>query len=214
MGGAGLSLAMARERAADARRMLARGQNPIDAARLAKAGRPTFGQVADDFLSAKQTEWRNAKHRAQWQTTLQRYCAPLRPRPVHQIDTAAVLEVLQPLWASIPETASRVRGRIETVLDAARARGLIGQHEANPARWRGHLDKLLPRRQKLTRGHHAAMPFVAVPEFIARLRQRDAMAAIALSSAYSRARAPAKRLERGGTKSTCSRAFGPCRRRA
>ena len=171
---------MARERAADARRMLARGQNPIDAARLAKAGRPTFGQVADDFLSAKQTEWRNAKHRAQWQTTLQRYCAPLRPRPVHQIDTAAVLEVLQPLWASIPETASRVRGRIETVLDAARARGLIGQHEANPARWRGHLDKLLPRRQKLTRGHHAAMPFVAVPEFIARLRQRDAMAAIAL----------------------------------
>ena len=180
LGGAGLSLAVARERAADARRMLAAGQNPIDAARLAKAGRPTFGQVADDFLSAKQSEWRNAKHRAQWEMTLQRYCAPLRPRPVHEIDTTAVLEVLQPLWASIPETASRVRGRIETVLDAARARGLIGQHEANPARWRGHLDKLLPKRQKLTRGHHAAMPFADVPEFMARLRQRDAMAALAL----------------------------------
>ena len=180
LGGAGVSLAVARERAADARRMLAAGQNPIDAARLAKAGRPTFGQVADDFLSAKQSEWRNAKHRAQWEMTLQRYCAPLRSRPVHEIDTTAVLEVLQPLWASIPETASRLRGRIETVLDAARARGLIGQHEANPARWRGHLDKLLPKRQKLTRGHHAAMPFADVPEFMARLRQRDAMAALAL----------------------------------
>ena len=180
LGGAGVSLAVARERAADARRMLAAGQNPIDAARLARAGRPTFGQVADDFLSAKQSEWRNAKHRAQWEMTLHRYCSPLRSVPVDEIDTAAVLEVLQPLWASIPETASRVRGRIETVLDAARARGLIGPHEANPARWRGHLDKLLPKRQKLTRGHHAAMPFADVPQFMARLRKRDAVAALAL----------------------------------
>ena len=180
LGGASVSLAMARERAADARRMLAAGQNPIEGARLAKAGQPTFGQVADDFLSAKQSEWRNAKHRAQWEMTLQRYCAPLRSRPVDEIDTMAVLEVLQPLWASIPETASRLRGRIETVLDAGRARGLIGQHEANPARWRGHLDKLLPKRQKLTRGHHAAMPFAELPQFIARLRQRDAVAAMAL----------------------------------
>jgi integrase len=156
------------------------GQNPIDGARLAKAERPTFGQVADDFLSAKQSEWRNAKHRAQWEMTLQRYCAPLRSRPVDEIDTAAVLEVLKPLWASIPETASRLRGRIETVLDAARARGLIEQHKANPVRWRGHLDKLLPKRQKLTRGHHAAMPFADVPEFMARLRKRGAVAALAL----------------------------------
>ncbi len=180
LGGVSVSLAMARERAADARRMLTAGQNPIDGARLAKAGRPTFGQIADDFLAAKQSEWRNAKHRAQWEMTLQRYCAPLRSRPVDEIDTAAVLEVLKPLWASIPETASRIRGRIEVVLDAARARGLIGQHEANPARWRGHLDKLLPKRQKLTRGHHAAMPFADVPHFMARLRKRDAVAALAL----------------------------------
>jgi integrase len=180
LGGKGISLAMARERAADARRMLAAGQNPIDGARLAKAERATFGQIADDFLSAKQSEWRNAKHRAQWEMTLQRYCAPLRSRPVDEIDTAAVLEVLKPLWASIPESASRLRGRIEMVLDAARARGLIGQHEANPARWRGHLDKLLPKRQKLTRGHHAALPFGDVPQFMARLRQRDAVAALAL----------------------------------
>jgi integrase len=180
LGGSDVSLAMARERAADARRVLTAGQNPINAARLAKVRRPTFGQVADEFLAAKQSEWRNPKHRAQWEMTLRRYCAPLRSRPIDEIDTAAVLEALQPLWRTIPETASRLRGRIETVLDAARARGLIGQHEANPARWRGHLDKLLSRRQKLTRGHHAAMPFTDVPDFIARLRQRDAVAALAL----------------------------------
>ena len=134
LGGADVSLAMARERAADARRMLAAGQNPIEAARLAKTGRQTFGKSRMNSLSAKQSEWRNAKHRAQWEMTLQEYCAPLRSRPVDEIDTAAVLEVLKPLWASIPETASRIRGRIEVVLDAARARGLIGPHEAKGLR--------------------------------------------------------------------------------
>lgn len=180
LGGSHVSLAMARERAANARRTLAAGQNPIDAARLAKLRRPTFGQVADDFLSAKAAEWRNDKHSAQWKMTLHKYAAPLRARPVDEIDTAAVLEVLQPLWGSIPETASRLRGRIETVLDAARARGLIGPNEANPARWRGHLDKLLPKRQKLTRGHHSAMSFAELPDFMAHLQQRDAVAALAL----------------------------------
>jgi integrase len=180
LGGSDVSLALARERAADARQVLTAGQNPIDAARLAKMRRPTFGQVADEFLAAKASEWRNSKHRAQWNMTLEKYAGPLRARPVNEIDTAAVLEVLQPLWRSIPETASRLRGRIETVLDAARARGLIGQHEANPARWRGHLDKLLPKRQKLTRGHHAAMPFADVPAFLAQLRERESVAALAL----------------------------------
>ena len=183
LGGSDVSLAMARERAADARRVLAARQNPIDAMRLAKVARPTFGQVADEFLAAKTSEWRNSKHRAQWNMTLKKYAGPLRARPVNEIDTAAVLEVLRPLWRSIPETASRLRGRIETVLDAARARGLIGQHEANPARWRGHLDKLLPRRQKLTRGHHAAMPFADVPAFLAQLRERESVAALALEFA-------------------------------
>jgi integrase len=91
--------------------------------------------------------------------------------------------VLQPLWLTTPETASRLRGRIETVLDAARAKGHIARNEANPARWRGHLDKLLPKRQKLTRGHHAAMAFDNVPDFIGRLRERQAMAAMALKFA-------------------------------
>jgi integrase len=180
LGGANVSLAVARERASDARRRLAAGQNPLDAARLAKVGRPTFGQCADDFLAAKEAEWRSAKHRAQWAMTLRKHAAPLRSRPVDEIDTTAVLEVLQPLWTTVPVTASRLRGRIEMVLDAARARGLIGKDEANPARWRGHLDKLLSKRQKLTRGHHAAMPFADVPQFVARLRERDAMAALAL----------------------------------
>ena len=133
LGGSDVSLAMARERAADARRALTAGKNPIEEAQLAKVRQPTFGQVADEFVAAKQSEWRSEKHRAQWEMTLQRYCAPLRTRPVDEIDTAAVLEVLKPLWGSIPETASRLRGRIETVLDAARARGLIGASEANPA---------------------------------------------------------------------------------
>ena len=180
LGGSDVSLAMARERAADARRTLAAGRNPIDAARLAQVGQPTFGQVADEFVAAKQSEWRNGKHRAQWTMTLQRYCGPLRALPVDEIDTAAVLEILKPLWTRVPETASRLRGRIETVLDAARARGLIGPNEANPARWRGHLDKLLPKRQKLTRGHHAAMPFADVPQFMASLQKRDAVTALAL----------------------------------
>jgi integrase len=180
LGGSDVSLAMARERAADARRTLAAGRNPIDAARLAQVGQPTFGQVADEFVAAKQSEWRNGKHRAQWNMTLQRYCGPLRALPVDEIDTAAVLEILKPLWTRVPETASRLRGRIETVLDAARARGLIGPNEANPARWRGHLDKLLPKRQKLTRGHHAAMPFAEVSQFMASLRKRDAVAALTL----------------------------------
>ena len=180
LGGSDVSLAMARERAADARRTLAAGRNPIDAARLAQVGQPTFGQVADEFVAAKQSEWRNGKHRAQWNMTLQRYCGPLRALPVDEIDTAAVLEILKPLWTRVPETASRLRGRIETVLDAARARGLIGPNEANPARWRGHLDKLLPKRQKLTRGHHAAMPFADVPQFMVSLQKRDAVTALAL----------------------------------
>lgn len=112
--------------------------------------------------------------------TLTRYCEPIRSTPVNEIDTEAVLAVLKPLWARAPETASRLRGRIEAVLDAARARGFINRNEANPARWRGHLDKLSPKRAKLTRGHHAAMPYAEVPAFITELRKRPATAARAL----------------------------------
>ena len=115
--------------------------------------------------------------------TLTTYCAPIRKTAVDAIDTEAVLSILKPLWERAPETASRLRGRIETVLDAAKARGLIGPHVANPARWRGRLDKLLPKRGKLARGHHAAMPYADVPAFLAALRERPAIAARALEFA-------------------------------
>ena len=178
-----VSLGRARELAEIARRNVADGRNPIEAREATKtvaSAKPTFGQIADAFLEAKASEWRNAKHRAQWRMTLQRYAAPLRGLPVEEVDTEAVLACLQPLWNAKPETASRLRGRIEVVLDAARAKGYIARNEANPARWRGHLDKLLPQRQRLSRGHHAAMAYQQIPDFIARLRERDAFAALAL----------------------------------
>jgi integrase len=111
---------------------------------------------------------------------METYAEPLRALPVDMVDTQAVLSVLHPLWQKLPETASRLRGQIEAVLDAARAKGHIGRNEANPARWRGHLDKLLAKRQKLSGGHHAALPFRDVPAFIGQLRGRDATAALAL----------------------------------
>ena len=110
--------------------------------------------------------------------TLRDYCAPLRAKPVDEIDTEAVLGVLKPIWQEKPETASRLRGRIEAVLDAAKAQG--HRTGENPAAWRGHLSHLLPKRGKLTRGHHAAMAYGDVPAFIAKLRERDAIAAMAL----------------------------------
>jgi integrase len=186
LGNAAVSLAAARNKADEARKLVASGANPIEARREAEriaAGKPTFGQCADALLEAKSSEWRNEKHRAQWRMTLGEYAKPLRDMPVDQVDTGAVLGVLQPIWQAKPETASRLRGRIETVLDAARAKGHIARNEANPARWRGHLDKLLPKRQKLSRGHHAAMAFKDVPEFISGLRGREAMAALALEFA-------------------------------
>jgi integrase len=98
--------------------------------------------------------------------------------PVADIGTAHVLKVLEPIWQDKPETASRIRGRIETVLDAAKARGY--REGENPARWRGHIAQILPARPRLTRGHHKALPFEAVPELVAQLRMREAMAALAL----------------------------------
>jgi integrase len=177
-----ISLAEARRRAADARREVAVGGNPIesrDAARKIEQGRKTFGECATALIAAKQPEWRSAKHRLQWRSTLETYCAPIFwAMPVRGISTEDVLSVLRPLWQTRTETASRLRGRIEAVLDAARAQGL--RQGENPARWRGHLDKLLPKRQKLTRGHFAAMPYAEVPAFMAALREWEAMAALAL----------------------------------
>jgi integrase len=180
-GKGGVSLKAAREKAAEGRALVKAGVDPI--AEWNKANPEevrSFGKAADDYLAVHQGGFRNEKHKAQWAMTLTRYCEPIRGMPVDAVDTEAVLSVLKPLWTRVPETASRLRGRIEAVLDAAKARGFIERNEANPARWRGHLDKLLPKRAKLTRGHHAAMPYAEVPAFIAELRQRPATAARAL----------------------------------
>lgn len=184
-----VALADARTAAAAARKFIADGINPIEARRR-KVGTVTFGEAADDLISSLSHEWRNAKHKAQWEMTLSRvrdengkltddgYCVAIRDKDVDEIDTEDVLSVLKPIWTTKPETASRLRGRIERVLDAAKARGQ--RKGENPAAWRGHLKNLLPKRQKLSRGHHAAMPFEDVPAFVAELRRREAIAARAL----------------------------------
>ena len=171
----GISLADARDRAKQARADLDKDVDPLAARRaaldkeaMAKAKYVTFGQLAEEHIEAMNSGWSNEKHRPQWKYSLETLAGPLRAMPVADIDTEAILSVLKPLWQSVPETASRLRGRIEAVLNRAKAKGLrIGE---NPAAWRGHLELLLPRRQKLTRGHHAALPYDQMPEFMAKLR--------------------------------------------
>ena len=174
---ASVSLADARESAANARRLVAQGLNPIDE-RKHDQGIPTFGKMADEVREALSAGFRNDKHKAQWKSTLATYAASLNTMPVDTITTDDILAVLKPIWTTKAETASRVRGRIEKVLDAAKAKGF--RTGENPARWRGHLDHLLPRPIKMTRGHHAAMPYEDIASFIASLREREALAAKAL----------------------------------
>src|SRR5258705_6395966 len=174
---ASVPLADAREKAASARRKIAQGLNPIDE-RKRDGGIPTFGEMADDVRETLSAGFRNEKHKAQWKSTLETYAAPLRAKPVDTIATDDVLAVLKPIWTTKAETASRVRGRIGKVLDAAKAKGF--REGENPDRWLGHLDRLLPRPSKLSRGHHAAMPYEEVAAFIAKLRARDATSALAL----------------------------------
>ena len=159
----------ARNLAADARRHLSGGRDPLTM--RAKPASMTFGEAAAALIESMSPSWRNAKHRAQWTMTLTRYCAPIASLPVSEIGTDDVLRIIKPLWLSKPETASRLRGRIERALDFAKARGM--RSGENPARWRGHLDALLPKRAKLTRGHHKAMPFEDVPGFAMTLRSAE-----------------------------------------
>jgi integrase len=174
---ASVPLTDARERAARARRKIAQGVNPIDE-RKRDGGIPTFGEMADDVWEILSAGFRSEKHKAQWKSTLETYAASLRAKPVDTIATDDVLAVLKPIWTTKAETASRVRGRIEKVLDAAKAKGF--RESENPARWRGHLDHLLPRPSKLARGHHAAMPYEEVAAFVGVLRKREATSALAL----------------------------------
>ncbi|WP_027172726.1 site-specific integrase [Methylobacterium sp. 10] len=176
-----VSLADARRRRDEARRLLADGIDPLDTRRKAsaKTAAPvTFGAFADELIPELCKGFRNAKHAAQWSSTLKTYAPALRAKPVAAIETNDIIAVLSPIWTTKPETASRVRGRIERVLDAAKAKNL--RSGENPARWRSHLDQLLPKRQRLTRGHHAALPYADVPGFVSELRTREAVSALAL----------------------------------
>ena len=176
-----VSLAQARSAAAEWRSLLAKGIDPLDAKRAtsaAAATRKTFGECASELIASKRAEWRNASHARQWQQTLGDFCAPIWDRPVDAIDTQAVLSVLKPVWAAKPETASRLRGRIEAVLDFAKAHKLRAGE--NPAAWKGNLALILPRRQKLSKVHLAAMPYRDVAAFIATLREIDSIRALAL----------------------------------
>ncbi len=171
---AATSLAEARVKALDALKLLKGGTDPLLARRAeerTKAGRVTFGQFADEYIKAHEAKFRNSKHAAQWKATLgPNYCSAIRSLPLGDVDTEAVLKVLRPLWQRVPETAARIRGRVENVLDAAKAQGLY--QSDNPARWKGHLKAVLPARQRLTRGHHAALPYDDLPAFVVALSDK------------------------------------------
>ena len=172
-----LSLQKARVLAGNHRTALADGRDPL--AEKKRAAEPTFAECADQFLNSMETGWRNEKHRAQWRMTIgPAYCAVLQTKRVSQIDTNDVLKVLTPIWATKPETASRIRGRIERVLEFAKAKEW--RTGDNPALWRGHIRGVLPVRKSETKGHHAAMAYSDLPAFVERLRGAQALAARAL----------------------------------
>lgn len=180
--GSEVSLADARAQAAEARRLVKGGLDPIDertkaeaAAAAARENAVTFADAADALIGSMESGWRNAKHRQQWRNTLATYAAPIAEMPVEDIGVDDVLTVLTPIWQEKAETASRVRGRIERVLAYAKTRGW--RDGANPAVWRGNLDTVLPKRGRLTRGHHKALPYADMPVFMAELHEREALSA-------------------------------------
>jgi integrase len=148
--------------------------------RLAEARGTTFRECAEQLIASNENGWKNAKHRQQWRNTLATYAYPvLGDVPVADINTDLVLKVVEPIWATKTETASRVRGRIERVLSAAKVRGL--RDGENPARWHDHLKETLPERSEIARvKHDPALPYKQVPGFIARLRAKKGVTALAL----------------------------------
>jgi integrase len=185
-----VTLSGAREAARSARLLIKAGKDPIAEARAAAstlraslAKDVTFEQAARSYIAAHESGWRNAKHAQQWRNTLASYAYPeIGGLMVRNVELAHVLAVLEPIWTEKTETATRLRGRIEQVLDWATARGL--RDGLNPARWRGHLDKLLARPSKVAEvEHHAALPFTDIGDFMRRLREANGMGARALEFA-------------------------------
>lgn len=182
-----VSLAEARERARKARLQLLDGTDPLAARKAARAAQAleaaktlTFAECAQRYFDQHESKWRNAKHAKQYMATLKTYAFPVMGRlPVAEIDTGRVLAAIEPIWKTKPETASRTRGRIESVLDWATVRGY--RTGDNPARWKGHLREVLPALSQIAKPQHfAALPFTDVPEFVAALREREGIAARAL----------------------------------
>lgn len=182
----GVTLKEARRLAAEARDTLKDGREPVSPRKAAKAkAEPaeaeaapvTFGDYAETYISRVEGGWKSPVHRQQWRQSLRDHAAALQGKPLSDITTADVLAVLEPIWQAKPETASRVRGRIEKVLSAALAEGMIPRPYENPARWKDHLEHSLGGRKKLVRGHHAALPYEDAPAFMAALRKRSALAA-------------------------------------
>jgi integrase len=192
-----VTLAEARSAAADARKLLAAGVDPIgerDDRRAAQAVSETesvtFGEVAKLYIESQRPAWKSRAHDEQWTMTILGvarsgrpaevdYCKIIRDVPVAAVDTGLVMRVLEPIWHSKPETASRVRGRIEAVIDYAKARGW--RTGENPARWRGHIALMLPKKTRIAAvEHHAAMPYAELPSFMARLRDLPGVRARAL----------------------------------
>ena len=188
-----VTLKAARDQAAKGRALLNQRPkvDPLTVWKATATSAPTFKEAAQDYIDLHAPTWRHPKHAAQWRNSISAYCKPLYGLPIDQIDTPAVLRVLKSIWTRIPETASRVRGRIEAILDYAKA---DDETRPNPARWRGHLAKKLPSTKHLDktvrraggvietvkRGHFAALPYADIPAFMTRLRLMNSVAARAL----------------------------------
>ncbi len=185
-----VSLADACTAAREARELLRRGVDPIEDARAKKSALAaaagaslTFDECASKYITAHEAGWKNSKHAAQWRATLDTYASPVLGKMlVDDVQTAHIVSVLEPIWTTKTETASRVRGRIESVLDWAKVRGY--RQGENPARWRGHLDKLLAKRSKVAKVvHHAALDYRQIGDFMKRLRAAEGIGARALEFA-------------------------------
>lgn len=166
-----VTLAQARDAALAARGLIREGKDPIEQRksqrqemRIEAAKAITFKAYAERYITGKEGGWKNSKHRQQWRNSLRDYAYPtIGNQPVGEVDTEAVLSVLRPIWTEKKETARRVRGRIEAILNGAKAEGL--RSGENPALWRGHLDQILARRKKSDVRHHPALPYAEMPRF-------------------------------------------------
>lgn len=182
-----IKLADAREVAREHRRQVRNGMDPLEVRRHSRAAqavertaKKTFKDCAEAYVEGNKAGWKNEKHQKQWTATLQTYAYPvIGALPVASITIAHLLNILEPIWSTKTETASRLRGRIESVLDWAKVRGY--RDGENPARWKGHLDKTLPARNKVQKvEHHAALPYAEIATFVADLRKREGISARAL----------------------------------